>query len=100
MVDKIEVYNVNHPGKSERVDARKYAAMKAAILAVLPDREPGLTVADATTAAKARLPEDTFPGGVTSGWWFKCVQLDLEARKILKRSNSSPLRLWRYDTVS
>ncbi len=95
MSDRIEVYNLNHPGKSNLVDATKYAAMKAAILATLPAREPGLTIADAASAAKARLSETAFPGGATAGWWFKCVQLDLEARKIVNRSKSSPLRLWR-----
>jgi hypothetical protein len=40
------------------------------------------------------LPADLFPGGSTSGWWLKGVQLDLEARSLLIREATKPLR-WR-----
>ena len=93
-MEKIEVLNVNHPGKSNRVDGVKYEAMKKAILATMPAGEPGVKIAEASSAARARLPEDVFPGGATAGWWFKCVQLDLEARGIISRSSSSPIHLW------
>lgn len=39
--EKIVVENVNVPGKTSRVNAAKYEAMKAAMLAVLPKGEPG-----------------------------------------------------------
>ena len=83
MSDKIEVENVNIPGHTSRVDRAKYEAMKAAMLATLPK---------AKEAAKAQLPEDLFPGGATSGWWQKCVQLDLEAKGIVVREATKPLR--------
>jgi hypothetical protein len=41
---------------------------------------------------KPRLPDDLFPGGKTSGWWLKCVQLDLEAKGIVARHKTKPLR--------
>ena len=94
MAGKIAVFNVNQPGKSNNVDATKYEAMKLAVLATLPAGEPGLTIADASKAAKAGLPEEVFPGGATAGWWFKCVQLDLEARGMIQRSANSPIHLW------
>ena len=34
--EKITVRNPNHPGKTEQVDAGKYRAMEAAMLAVIP----------------------------------------------------------------
>jgi hypothetical protein len=34
-------------------------------------------------------------GGAKAGWWAKTVQLDLEARGIIKRVKTSPLRLRR-----
>ena len=40
---KIEVENVNHPGRVTRVDAAMYEAMKRAFLKILPRRSPGLT---------------------------------------------------------
>lgn len=94
MADKIDVENVGQPGKTYRVDGEKYAAMKAAVLQVLPDVAPGMPVADVIAAVKPHLPEALFPGGDTAGWWVKCVQLDLEAKKIIART-PAPVRLYR-----
>ena len=93
-MEKIEVLNVNHPGTSSRVDAGKYEAMKQAILSTLPTGKPGVKIAEASKAAKSKLPENLFPGGSTAGWWFKCVQLDLEARGVISRSSGSPIHMW------
>ena len=93
--DKVTVENVNNPGRVERVDAAKYHAMRAALLAVLPAATPGLTVAEAKARLVPLLPEALFPGGATAGWWLKCVQLDLEAKGVIAREQSKPLRLHR-----
>jgi hypothetical protein len=93
--DKILVENVNHPGKTERVDAEKYAAMREAMLAALPKGMPGITADELRGAVRPNLPGDLFPGGKTSGWWVKCVQLDLEAKGIVAREKVSPIRLFR-----
>ena len=95
MSDKIEVENVNVPGHVTRVDAAKYRAMKTALLAVLPAEEPGMTVKEALAALKPDLPDDLFPEGKTSGWWQKCVQLDLEAKGLVARLPTKPLRIMR-----
>lgn len=92
--EKITVRNPNHPGKTEQVDAGKYRAMEAAILAVIP-KAPGLTVAELKGPVVERLPESLFPGGATAGWWLKLVQLDLEARGEIRRTADKPLRLHR-----
>ena len=76
-----------------RLTPAKYAAMKKAVLAVLPKASPGLTVADVQQRVLAHLPEDLFPGGAKSGWWMKAVQLDLEAKDIIRREKTSPVRL-------
>ena len=73
----------------------KYEAMKKAVLAVLPKASPGLTVAEVQDRVVAHLPEDLFPGGAKSGWWMKAVQLDLEAKGVIARTRTSPLRLHR-----
>lgn len=91
--EKIEVENVNHPGKIERVDAAKYKAALAALLKLLPKREPGMTQHEMMTAMRDALPLDRFPGTTTS-WWAKCVQLDLEAKGLVVRDGGKPLR-WR-----
>ncbi|MFK7965697.1 MAG: hypothetical protein AB8C46_17175 [Burkholderiaceae bacterium] len=90
--DKIEIENVNVPGQVSRVDALKYADMKQAMLRVLPNKSPGLTGTEIVAQVKPHLPEATFPGGKTSGWWAKTVQLDLEAKGLLVRTQTSPLR--------
>ncbi|QCI68755.1 DUF6958 family protein [Phreatobacter stygius] len=91
--EKIVVENVNHPGQSQRVDRHMYEAMKQAILHVLPKASPGLTVAEVQHGVLAHLPEDLFPGGAKAGWWMKAVQLDLEAKGIVARETTKPLRL-------
>lgn len=92
---KVEVKNVNHPGSARLVDARMYQAMKRTYLAVLPASGPGLTLAEIHKRLIKKLPEDLYPGGARAGWWAKTVQLDLEARGIIKRGKTSPLRLHR-----
>ena len=92
MSDKVEVRNVNQPGHVGRVDAVKYRAMHDAMIAILPPGPPGMTAAEIKEAVKPRLPEEHFPGGATSGWWVKCVQLDLEARGLVARTATKPLR--------
>lgn len=91
--DKIEIENVNTPGKTERVDRAKYLAMRQALLAVLPEKAPGLKVPDAKEALLPHLPDALFPQGKTAGWWLKAVQLDLEAKGTIKRAPGSPVRL-------
>lgn len=92
MSDKIAVENINTPGRTTNVDKAKYLAMKGAMLATLPNAAPGLTAKEAKEAAKPHLPEDLFPGGATSGWWQECVQLDLEAKGLVVREDTKPLR--------
>ncbi len=92
MSDKIEVENINVPGQVTRVDKAKYEAMKAAMLATLPKASPGMTAKEAKEAAQPLLPDDLFPDGATSGWWQKCVQLDLEAKGVVVREATKPLR--------
>lgn len=95
MSEKIEIENVNIPGRSERVDRTKYMAMRDALLAALPDQEPGMTVAEAQAALLPFLSEAVFPGGQKAGWWMKAVQLDLEAKGIIKRAPRKPVHLYR-----
>jgi hypothetical protein len=93
--NRVAVKNISSPGRVVRVDADKYHAMRDALLAVLPAAAPGLTVAEAKARLVPLLPEALFPGGATAGWWLKCVQLDLEAKGVIARENTKPLRLHR-----
>ncbi|MDO8883181.1 hypothetical protein [Pseudotabrizicola sp.] len=91
--DKIEIENITSPGRTERVNRAKYEAMRDALLAVLPDTAPGFKVPEAKAALLPLLPEALFPGGDKAGWWLKAVQLDLEAKGIIKRAPTKPVQL-------
>jgi hypothetical protein len=92
---KIEVQNVLQPGKTYRVDADKFAAMRAAFPAQVPADGPGRTPGQIIAAVKPTLPADLFAGGEKAGWWAKAVQLDLEAKGVIRRADTPPVRLWR-----
>jgi len=98
--NRVRIENVNHPGSSTSVDAGAYNAMRDALIAVLPDKAPGLTEAQMRTAVLPRLPESLFPGGARAGWWAKAVQLDLEAKGVITRELARPLRWHRPTTGS
>ena len=91
--DRIELENINHPGKTTLADAAMYAAMKRAVLNVLPAVSPGLTADELGQAVLAHLPQKLYPNGAKAGWWTKAVQLDLEAKGIIVREKTRPLRL-------
>jgi len=81
------------PSHVVQVDAVKYGAMQLALLKVLPRKKPGLTQAEMREKVLAHLHDDDFPGGAKAGWWMKCVQLDLEAKRVIARDPSAkPLR--------
>lgn len=90
--DRIEIQNVNHPGRTTTVDRAMYEAMRSALLAVLPAGAPGLTETQYRLAVLAHLPASLYPDGAKAGWWSKAVQLDLEAKGVIAREASTPLR--------
>lgn len=94
--DKIEIENVNSPGRTEKVDKMKYVAMKNAMLKAIPTNAPGLTAKEIKSKLISLVPGELWPNGEKIGWWQKAVQLDLEAKGVLARdSKSKPLRWWR-----
>lgn len=90
---RVILENINHPGKVTTADARMYEAMKRAVLKNLPEALPGMTVAELEDRVLAHLPDDLYPGGAKAGWWTKAVQLDLEAKGLIAREKTTPLRL-------
>jgi hypothetical protein len=89
----IEIENIISPGHVRRVDAEKYGAMRQAYLNALAAAPAGLTVAEIHARLLRHLPEHLFPGGAKAGWWAKAVQLDLEAKGLVVRAATKPLRL-------
>ncbi|UVC09374.1 hypothetical protein IHQ71_01730 [Rhizobium sp. TH2] len=93
--DKITIESITSPHHTERVNRAKYMAMREALMTILPGSPPGLTVVEAKDALLPHLSEEYFPGGDKAGWWLKAVQLDLEAKSIIKRGPGSPVRLFK-----
>ncbi|OUS22325.1 hypothetical protein A9Q95_04855 [Rhodobacterales bacterium 59_46_T64] len=89
--ETIEVENINHPGKTHNVDKDKYYVMRAAIFAALPEGSAPVTAADLKEALLPHLDALFFPEGKTAQWWQKCVQLDLEAKGVMQRHDTTPL---------
>lgn len=92
--DKITIESVTS-AHVQRVDRRKYTAMRDALLKVLPAGAPGITIAEAKVKLLPHLPEDLFPAGDKAGWWLKAAQLDLEAKRVIGRTADKPLRLFK-----
>lgn len=93
--DRIEIESITSPHHVQRVNRAKYMAMREALLPVLPEAPPGITVAEAKAALLKKLSPDLFPGGEKAGWWLKAVQLDLEAKGVIARGTAKPVRLHR-----
>lgn len=90
---KVVLQNPHHPASAKQVDAGMYDAMKRAFLKVLPNAAPGLTADELREAVLPHLPGDLYPEGAKAGWYTKAVQLDLEAKGIIARERTTPLRL-------
>ena len=88
----VVVRTPNKPGSSWRVDALKYEAMRKAMMRVLPRKAPGLNQQEMWDALARLAPRSHFPHRGKIGWWMKSVQLDLEAKKIVVREQTKPLR--------
>jgi hypothetical protein len=91
--DRVLIENFTSPGHKQHVDRAKYMAMRDALMQVLPAEPPGLSVADAKAALLPHLSQVYFPSGEKAGWWLKAVQLDLEAKHVIRRSDKPPVRL-------
>jgi hypothetical protein len=74
------------PGKTnKRIALNKYNDIKKNILKILTKRE--LTHTELMEELYSQV-KDTFEGGVQ--WYGETVKLDLEARKIIERTNTKP----------
>lgn len=93
MSETVEVRNVNHPDYRGRVNAAKYKAMQKAMRLGMAGSN-GMTQAEMKEAATPHLPQDLFPQGKAAGWWSKTVQLDLEARGVMGRTDTKPLEFF------
>ena len=97
--DKIEIENINTPGRTNGSIEQNMMRCATRCLRSCLSEAPGLTVADAKEALLPHLPDILFPQGKTAGWWLKAVQLDLEAKGVIKRAPRKPVHLYRQGPV-
>lgn len=88
-VAKEEKILTRHPrGKTGRsISRQKYQTLKQAILRALKGKE--LAHTELFTQLKKSL-KGKFPGNIS--WYAETVKLDLEARKVIERTSTSPPR--------
>jgi hypothetical protein len=89
----LKIENVLQPGKTYFVDAEKFEAMRKAYLAQVPKSGTGATPAELLIAVIPTLPHHLFPAGDKAGWWAKAVQLDQEAKGVIRRTSTGAVRL-------
>jgi hypothetical protein len=94
--ERIEVFNVNTPGRSSFVQKDKYEEVKRVMQALMPSTSPGLTQDELAELVIEHVSNSVFEDRSKAGWWMKTVQLDLEARQVVVREKTKPLR-WHYD---
>jgi hypothetical protein len=90
--ENINTPGINTPGKTTQLNTVKYHAVRDAMLRILAKDAPSLTFAEIKFAALTHLPENMFPGGDKLDCWQKAVQLDFEAKGVIKRATTNPLR--------
>lgn len=96
--EMVEVFNVNSPGKSSFVQKDKYDEVRRVLKEFMPKSSPGLTQDEMASIVREKVSSVIFEDRVKAGWWMKTVQLDLEARGLILRERTKPLR-WLYDEL-
>jgi len=94
---KIEVFNINIPGRSSYVQRDKYEEVKRVLKSYMPKESPGLTQDELSSLVIEHVSEAVFDDRRKAGWWMKTVQLDLEARQVVVREKTKPVR-WHYES--
>jgi hypothetical protein len=85
MIGKIQTRHPTRGKRGRSIDRQKYEALKAALLAVLEGAELTHTELMDVLATGLR---GGFEGNVS--WYAETVKLDLEARKLIERTDSKP----------
>ncbi len=85
MQTKIQTLHPIDGKKNQSVDLEKYQLLKAAILKITKDKEP--THTELLNELQKKL-KNKFDGNIN--WFAMVVKLDLEAKKMIKRTSSKP----------
>ncbi|RNL55815.1 DUF6958 family protein [Pedobacter jejuensis] len=83
----IQTLHPNPEKSNKKIDVVKYETIKNALLEIIADKEYTHTELMETLYQKLK---DNFEGGVH--WYGETVKLDLEARKLIVRTDGKPER--------
>jgi hypothetical protein len=83
--EQIQTLHPQAGKKNKKISLKKYEMIKVQLLKILAKKE--LTHTELMEELYSRV-KDTFEGGVQ--WYGETVKLDLEARKIIKRTSTKP----------
>lgn len=89
--DRIQLRNPEPTKSSPKMERATYSLARSVALAVIPAREPGITLPDYLETMRRSLPKaEGWPAGASAGWWAMAIKLDLEARGELRRVKAKP----------
>jgi hypothetical protein len=89
--DRIQLRHPDPSKKTATVASDTYAVARRTILAIVPAKEPGITLNDYLGAVAAKLPKAKgWDRSLSASWYAMAMKLDLEARGELKRINRKP----------
>lgn len=96
MTDRAVVCRTPTPGKQPtRIAGWKFAAVREAILDVVPPDPPGLAFKELASEVRRRLDDATLERLGSVAWYATTVKLELEVRDELVRLPGSPQHLIR-----
>lgn len=91
MAETIQLRHPDPTKKTARIASDAYAVARRTVLAVVPAKEPGITLNAYLAAVAAKLPKAKgWDPALSASWYAMAIKLDLEARGELKRINAKP----------
>jgi hypothetical protein len=91
MAETIQLRHPDPTKKTAHIASDAYAVARRTVLAVVPAREPGITLPAYLDAVAAKLPKAKgWDPSLSARWYAMAIKLDLEARGELKRINRKP----------
>jgi hypothetical protein len=89
-----ETIQLRHPDPTKgnaRIASDAYAVARRTVLAIVPAKEPGITLNDYLDEVAVMLPRAKgWDPSLSARWYAMAMKLDLEARGELKRINRKP----------
>jgi hypothetical protein len=89
--DRIQLRHFDPSKKMPRLARDAYAVAHRTVLAIVPRKEPGITLNAYVDEMASRLPKAKgWDPSLSARWWAMAMKFDLEARGELRRVKSRP----------